>query len=143
MARRESKRIDLIPDFMGPDSDPSDDPSLAGLKLEIAMRKGALREFPFTTEVRGDLAGLLNVNISHATWRKIKVATARYVFRVSQFCGGLSSVTVRTVCKDLVMAIDKFQQAYDRNARDPRIAAFLHEICVDMGVGDLTIYRGF
>ena len=113
------------------------------LKLEIAIRKGAVREYPFTTEVRSDLAHLLNVNISQATWYKINIATARYVLHVSQFYRGLSSVTVRTVCKDLIKAIEKFQQTYDRNASNPRIAAFLREIDVDMSISGLTgFYRG-
>jgi hypothetical protein len=138
MARRQLKRTDLAPYSMGPNSDPSDDPSFDRLKLEIAIRSGALRKYPFPSEVRGDLAVLLNVSISEATWYKIKATTARYILRASSFHAGLSSVTVRRICKELVGAIDRLKQIYDRNAADPRIDTLMQETCVDISVKHLA-----
>jgi hypothetical protein len=133
MARRQSKRIDL-PDFMTWDTDLDDYPGNTSLKLEIALRKGAVRDYPFTSEVRSDLAKFLNLKIGKGTWYKINAATARYVLRVAHFYGALPAVTVQTVCRELVEAIDNLQHVYNKNAKDPRVAAFLREMCVDIGI---------
>src|ERR1700693_5318295 len=118
MSRRPSKRIDLIPDFMGPDSDPTDHPALLGLKLEIAIRKGLCRAYPFSTEVRDEVADLLKTEISASTWMKFTVVTVRYMLRVSQYNLALRTATVRTVCQELVRAIDQLVQTYERHAAD-------------------------
>jgi hypothetical protein len=82
MARRPSKRTDLLPDLVEPHTDTDDDPSFLELKLEIAIRKG-LGDHPFPPTLRADLANLLKVDISDGTWQAIKAATARYMLRLS------------------------------------------------------------
>jgi hypothetical protein len=135
VARRPSKRTNFLPDLTG---DPSDDPRSDGLKIEIAIRKGALGEYPFPNEVRDDLNELLNVDISNVSWYEIKAVTARYMLRASHFHISSNTATVRTACQDLIGAIDQLKQAYDRHAGDSAIARFLRNSCIDVSVQQLA-----
>ena len=131
MARRPTKRTDLLPDLAGSNADPGDDPSFLDLKLEIAIRKG-LGDDPFPPVVRSQLANLLGIEISDKTWQAVKAATARYMLRAFRYRAGVTSSQMRTACEDIVRAIDKLKEAHDRNAIHPNIRAFLN----DSGLGD-------
>src|SRR5215207_6125667 len=107
MARRPSRRIDLLQHLVEPDAD-WEDPALIKLQLEIAIRKGLCLEFPFSSEVQDDVAALLGVTISKAVWMKVNVATARYMVRSLFYADAPSNVSVRNACEALLAATDTF-----------------------------------
>jgi hypothetical protein len=95
MPRRPSKRIDLIPGALEDQ-----------LKLEIEIRSGQNRAYPLPTEVRGDIAKLLNVQIPDDVWQAINALTARYIHKERTYKEALAASAVNPSCIEIIKAMD-------------------------------------
>jgi hypothetical protein len=137
MARRQTKRIDLVPRYMGEEEDylGADADSL---KLEIEIASGTGRAIPFSNDVRNGLATLLNVQISDTVWRQINSITARYIQRANNDREALSTAKVRSACTDMIAALDHLGQTFAKHSADPGIARLFGNCALDTMVEHLT-----
>ena len=135
MARRQTKRIDLVTRYLG-----EEDPGVGAdnLKLEIEIASGTGRAFPFSNEVRDGLNALLNVQISDTAWRQINSITARYIQRAMNDRDALSTAKVKFACTDMIAALDHLAATFAKHSADPGIARLFRYDGLDVTVEHLT-----
>jgi hypothetical protein len=136
MGRPSSKRADLAQIQVRPDDPLVSDGSIAALQLEIAIMRGACRNWPFSTTIREEAERLLKTEVTPSTWMGINIICARYMVNAS--CYGIAPevAAVRAACEDFSRVIDYCERVQAKHSKDPRIAALfqnLHTLdCLDI-----------